>query len=69
MNGFRHDGPTRTRSVAAAISSSAGSAGWNQRSLNTVTTSKPGVLRATGERRVVADGLVGLQCEAELAPG
>ena len=41
VNGFRHDGPTRTRSVAPAISSSAGSAGWNQRSLKVVTTSKP----------------------------
>src|SRR5262249_34561683 len=37
----RQDGPTRTRPVAAAISSSAGSAGWYQRSLNVVTTSKP----------------------------
>ena len=30
MNGLRHDGPTRTRLVARAISRSAGNAGWNQ---------------------------------------
>jgi hypothetical protein len=33
VNGFRQDGPTRTRLVAAAISRRAGKGGWNQRSL------------------------------------
>ena len=41
VNGFMPAGPIRTRLVAAAISSRAGSGGWNQRSLNTQTVAKP----------------------------
>ncbi len=41
VNGFRQEAPTRTHVVAAAISRRAGRDGWNQRSLKTVTTSKP----------------------------
>jgi len=39
--GFQHAAPSRTRLVAAAISSSAPIGGWNSRSLNTLTTSIP----------------------------
>ena len=52
--GFRHEGPTRTRSVAPAISSSAGSAGWYQRSLNVGDDVEAAVLGDPRERRVLA---------------
>ena len=68
VNGLRHDGPTRTRSVAAAISSSAGSAGWNHRSLNVVTTSKPPRSAICASTRVLARPLVRLQPKPELPP-
>ena len=68
VNGLSADGPTRTRSVACAISSSGGSAGWKKRSLKTVTTSKPAVLGAPRELGVGAGALVALEAEPELAP-
>ena len=49
MNGFQQDAPTRTREVAPAISSSGASAGWNQRSLNVVTTANPASSAATAK--------------------
>jgi hypothetical protein len=39
--GLRQAAPSRTREVARAISSRAGSGGWSSRSANTLTTSKP----------------------------
>ena len=50
VNGFRQEGPTRTRAVARAISSRAGSAGWNQRSLYTRDDVEAARFGARGER-------------------
>ena len=68
MNGFRQEGPTRTRAVAARDLEQ----GRQRRLEPEVVVDGDDVeaarLGARGEQRVVAGPLVGLQREPELAP-